>query len=173
MKQPKEGQYPKYFKYYIEKIKGGSMVSVLKERQAAVQNILGILTEEQGNYRYAEGKWTVKEVLHHTIDCERIMSYRALRISRGDATPLAGFDQDEYVYGANLKDVSLKDLLEEFDTVREATIWQAKNTSESALDNLGIASGKPVSALALMYIIMGHELHHTEVLEEKYLPNFK
>lgn len=122
----------------------------------------------KADYSYAPGKWTVKEVIGHMCDAERIFAYRALRFSRGDATELPGFDENEYVARSNFRDRTIEDLLEELWAVRAATLSLAKHLPESSLANRGSANGAPISVRALLYIIAGHERHHLAILRERY-----
>jgi hypothetical protein len=126
-------------------------------------------TEADGDLRYAPDKWSLKEVLGHINDTERIMAYRALRIARGDATPLAGFEQDDYVRNGPFSDRSLADLIEDYIAVRRATITLFRNLDEAAFARRGVANKNDVTVRALAYIIAGHELHHRRIIEEKYL----
>ena len=127
--------------------------------------------EEDGNYRYAPDKWSAKEVLGHVCDTERIFAYRALRFSRADATPLAGFEQDDYVRNGPFANRSLEDLVEDFIAVRRASISLFRNLDEAAWSCRGVANKSEVTVRALAYIIAGHELHHRRILEEKYFAN--
>ncbi|CAK9005721.1 DNA damage-inducible protein DinB, partial [Durusdinium trenchii] len=124
---------------------------------------------EQLDYRYAEGKWNLRELMIHVIDAERVFSYRALRFGRGDTTPLAGFDQDDY--GANVYGTSrgMDSILEEYQAVRLSTIKLYENFDEKALAVVGMASDAPVTTKAIGYITLGHNLHHRLGIEENYL----
>jgi uncharacterized damage-inducible protein DinB len=124
--------------------------------------------KHKGDFAYAPGKWTIKQVVGHICDAERIFAYRALRIARGDTTPLPGFEQDDYVATASFNSLSMDDLLEELWSVRAATLSLAKHLPPEALSRRGTASGNPVSVRALLYIIAGHERHHLAVLKELY-----
>lgn len=123
-----------------------------------------------GDMVYAHGKWTVKQTLVHLIDGERVFAYRALRFARGDKSPLAGFDQDDYALTADVSNRSLEDILTEFKAVRSATIELFKTFKNSELKNYGKASGNDVSALALGFMIAGHVIHHQKIFESKYFP---
>jgi uncharacterized damage-inducible protein DinB len=122
----------------------------------------------KGDHAYAPGKWTVKEVIGHICDAERIFAYRALRFSRGDSTELPGFDENAYVANSNFRSRTMEDLLEELWAVRAATLSLAKYLPESALSMRGSANGAPVTVRALLYIIAGHERHHLGILRERY-----
>ena len=125
-------------------------------------------SEADGDNRYLPEKWSVKEVLGHIIDTERIMAYRALRIARGDKTPIEGFEQDDYVRNGPFGHCRLSDLVEEFMHVRRATVAMFRNLDEPAITRKGVANKHEVTARALAYIIAGHELHHRRIVEEKY-----
>jgi uncharacterized damage-inducible protein DinB len=127
-------------------------------------------SERDGSFRYAPGKWTVKEVLGHITDTERIFSYRALRIARGDQTPLPGFEQDDYVRSGAFGDRTLAGLAEEFGAVRTASVSLLRSFNEEAWSRRGVASQKEVTVRALGFMIAGHQIHHRIILEERYLP---
>lgn len=125
-----------------------------------------------GNYSYEEGKWTVKEVVGHLIDTERVMAYRAVCIARGEKQPLPGFDQDAYVKSGNFNKRELFDLIYEFRLLRESNMLLAKGFDEKALQRRGVASKNEVTVLALLYIIAGHEKHHMNILQERYKKSY-
>ena len=127
------------------------------------------IPSEKGDYRYAPGKWSIKELLGHVIDGERIFAYRALRFGRNDQTALNGFEQDDYVAAGAFDKRELSDLIDEFEEVRRATIHLFRGFDETAWTRRGVASENEVSVRALAYIIAGHELHHMGVLRERYL----
>jgi uncharacterized damage-inducible protein DinB len=124
---------------------------------------------EKADYKYAEGKWTVKQVLRHIIDTERIFVYRAFRFSRFDTTPLAGFDEDAYIDATQTIDYSLNDLLEEFVSVRQTTIQVYKTMTPAMLDFKGTANNIPITPRCIGYMAVGHNLHHCNVIRERYL----
>ena len=130
--------------------------------------MFGARSEREGNFRYAPEKWTVKEVLGHVNDTERIFTYRALRIARGDQTPLSGFEQDDYVRGGNFAERTLADLADEFGYVRSASIALFRSLQKEAWSRRGVANEKDVTVRALAFIVAGHELHHRLILEERY-----
>jgi uncharacterized damage-inducible protein DinB len=121
------------------------------------------------DYQYSEGKWTIKEIIQHLIDSERVFSYRALRISRNDNTPLPGFDENYYVANSNGKERSLQSLLTEMAVVRQSTLSLFNSFSEEQLTKIGIASNREVSVRAIGFIIIGHQKHHQKIFEERYL----
>ena len=165
----KPTEYHPYYKSYIDKAADDHIVHGLLNNLNTVTEFLSEIPDEKHDYAYASGKWSIKEVVLHIIDTERIFAYRALRIARGDTTPLAGFEQNDYVRNANTLNRSLASLIDEYKTVRSATISLFNSLDESALESLGEASGAPISTRALGYIITGHENHHLEVIKERYL----
>jgi uncharacterized damage-inducible protein DinB len=169
-KRPQKGDYALYYDNYIALVPSGEFLEILREQHRAMTRLLSPLTDQQAEFPYAPGKWSVKEVLGHVIDAERIFAYRILRIARGDQTPLAGFEQDGYIQTGNFSARTLNDLLEEFSSVREATITLVRSLDDDAWLRRGIASQKEISVLALAFVIAGHELHHRIILEERYSP---
>ncbi len=167
---PHENEYAPYYGRYISLVPDGDFFLLLNEQFNETLGFLRNLTETQAETRYEPGKWSIKDVLGHVIDNERIMSYRALRIARGDTTPLPGYEQDDYVRAANFDSQTLTDLLAEFQTVRAATVSLCRSFDETAIGRRGTASNFPVTVRALAYIIAGHERHHINILRTKYLP---
>ncbi|WP_207533713.1 DinB family protein [Desertivirga arenae] len=167
MNKPAAGEYGSFFQGYIDKA-SEDVISELKEQEISFPELLRS-NLPKADYAYAEGKWTVKELLGHMIDTERIMAYRLLRISRKDTTPLPGFDQDEFMKYANFSRIDTEKLIEEFEVVRRSTLLLIDTLSEQQLSYIGNASGNPMSAKALVYIIAGHAKHHIQVMKEKYL----
>ena len=159
-RKPAEHESLPYFQTYIAKVEGYDFLTVLNQSLAKNLAKFQTLTQDQWNYKYAADKWTIKEVLIHIMDTERIFAYRALRISRNDKTPLQGFEQNDYVPFYEAKDRSIASLLEEYELLRRSTISLFKNMSREMLDRLGTASGGPFSVLALGFMIAGHEIHH-------------
>jgi hypothetical protein len=166
---PDASEYAPYYGKYIALVGGNDVVAALEDQPRETLALLSSLTDEQGDYRYAADKWSIKEMLGHVIDAERVFSYRALRFARNDQTPLPSFEQDGYVRAGNFSDCRLAGLIEEFVAVRRATVWLFRQLSAEAWMRRGIASDNPVSVRAIAYIIAGHELHHRRVLQEKYL----
>lgn len=169
MKLPQEEFNPYYTPYIENATKADSIVESLKLNNTNVTDFYSSLPQEKLDYAYAEGKWTPRDVLLHIIDTERIFAYRALRIARQDKTEMAGFEQDDYVEAGKASKRNLKDLLEEYKTVRNSTIALFNSFSEEELKSIGKASGSPVSVRAIGYIITGHENHHNQVIRERYL----
>ena len=169
MRRPETNEYAQFYEGYIKDVVGNDPFRNLENQYQEIQSILQSLPEEEANFAYTEGKWTVKEVLGHMIDTERIMDYRALCISRKDKQSLPGFEQDDYVQEANFKERTITNLLEDYRIVRKSTISLFKNFTENMLNQRGVANDKEVTVLALLYIITGHEMHHLKILKEKYL----
>jgi hypothetical protein len=165
---PQPDEYAPYYGRYISLVQGEDILSILDQQRRQTMMLLSCRDEEDGNFRYAPEKWSAKEVLGHLCDTERIFAYRALRISRADATPLEGFEQDDYVRNGPFAHRPLADLVEEFIAVRRATFSLLRNLDEAAWMRRGIANKNEVSVRALAYTIAGHELHHRGILEEKY-----
>jgi hypothetical protein len=166
---PAAGTYNPYYETYIRKLNGRNPLKVLEELVLEFKVLLSEVPDEKEEFRYAEGKWSVKEVVGHIIDTERIMSYRALSIARGEKQSLPGFEENDYVKVANFDRRSLYDLGHEFGFVREASISLFKFMTEEELNRTGIANNNVVTPRALLYIIAGHHLHHLGVLKERYL----
>ena len=170
MKRPEAGEFAEYYGKYIEKVPGADVTRILESERLHMSRLLAGRGERDGNFRYAPGKWTIKELLGHVTDAERIFTYRALRIGRGDETPLASFEQDDYVKNGGFAARKLADLVEEFVAVRGASISLFGSFDDAAWGRRGTASQKPVTVRALGFITAGHQIHHRMVLEESYLP---
>jgi uncharacterized damage-inducible protein DinB len=166
--RPEAGEYASYYEKYVSKVEGTDLLATLDEQRRKTLLLLSCRSEGEGEIRYAPGKWNVKEVLGHICDAERVFAYRALRISRNDATPLASFDENEFVKNGPFARVTLSELIEDYIAVRRATLTLLRNLDEAAWLRRGTASDNPVTVRGLAYIIAGHELHHRRILEEKY-----
>ena len=170
MARPTEGNYHAFYQQrYIDAALGENIEELIVNHSSSLIHFINSIPEEKANYSYAFGKWTVKQLLQHVIDTERIFSYRALRFSRNDFTALPGFDEDNYVKNANVEHRSLCSLKEEFIATRKSTDMLLSSFTEEQLQMTGTASGYKVSVNALCFIIFGHNLHHQKVLEERYL----
>jgi len=168
--RPQAGEYAEYYGKYIGLVTSTDILGTLEGQGLGTSQLLGARSEREGNFRYAPDKWSVKEVIGHLADSERIFAYRALRIARADQTPLAGFEQDDYVKYGGFSERTLADLAEEFAEVRAATVALLGGLDETGWQRRGVANNHEISVRALAYIIAGHELHHRRILEEKYLP---
>jgi uncharacterized damage-inducible protein DinB len=157
-----------FYHDYISQVPDDRIGRHLVDQLQELERLVAPLDDEAARYRYAPGKWSVKELLGHLADSERIFAYRMLRIGRGDATPLPGFDENDYVPAGDFDARSLEGILGELRAVRSATIALVDGLPSAAWSRRGQASGKIISALALAYIIVGHTTHHTRVLRERY-----
>ncbi|MFN3666932.1 MAG: DinB family protein [Sediminibacterium sp.] len=169
MSKPVAGYYPPYFEGYISKIDAESISEIKNKYATALENFYTSLPEAKADFAYAPGKWTLKDLLQHVVDTERIMSYRLLRIARNDATPLASFDENSYAEQAAASNRSFDDIKEEFMAVRKSTNLLLQSIQPTQFDNAGVASGMRITANALVYIIYGHMMHHRSIIEERYL----
>jgi hypothetical protein len=170
--RPASTEYGPYFEKYVNLVPEGDLLQLLPQQIKETTDLLRNITDAQGEYRYAPGKWSLKEVIGHMSDTERVMSYRLLRIARGDQTPLMGFDQDTYVNSAAFELHSVQDLLEELTAVRQATLYLLHGLTDEAWGRTGTVSNKEISVKSLAYIIAGHELHHRNIIEASYLSTF-
>jgi uncharacterized damage-inducible protein DinB len=166
--RPQAGDYAPYQDRYISLVQGDDILSTLDQQRRQMMLLLSGRDDEEGDFRYAPEKWSAKEVLGHVCDAERVFAYRALRIARADATPLEGFEQDDYVRNSPFAQRPLADLVEDFIAVRRATLSLLRNLDEAAWMRRGVANKNETSVRALAYMIAGHELHHRRILEEKY-----
>lgn len=167
--RPEPAEYAPYYAKYIALIGEGDIVSVLESQARDTVALLQRLTDEQAGFAYEPGKWTVRQVIGHFIDTERVFAYRILRISRNDATPIEGFDQDAYVENSPFESYTVKDLISEFVAVRASTVLLLRKLESDAWTRRGVANGKEVTVRAIAYITAGHELHHRRIVEERYL----
>jgi hypothetical protein len=167
---PQPSEYATYYGRYISLVPGRDILTTLDEQRRQTVLLLSCRTDAEGDFCYAPGKWTAKEVLGHLCDTERIFAYRALRIARADQTPMEGFEQDDYVRNGPFAHSPISDLIEDYIAVRRATISLLRSLDEPAWQRRGIANKNEVTVRALAYIIAGHELHHRRMLEEKYFP---
>ena len=166
---PEPAEYPEDFKQYIMLVPGEDLLDYLTTQTHSVSSMASSLSEDQLLYRYAEGKWSIKDIFCHLIDCERIYNYRALCIARGEKIALPGFEENDYAATANadLRDIS--SIVAEYKAVRAASIELFKSFDEAMLLNSGIANNSKRSVRAIGYSLAGHELHHLNVIKERYL----
>ncbi len=168
-KRPLSSEHPPYYDHYLGLVKDDDIIRTLKNQVIGIQAVISAIPEEKENHAYAEGKWTIKEVLGHIIDTERILGYRAIRFARKDKTVLPGFDENIFVANAQFNKRTLYDLGHEFAIVRGANLAAFKHFDETAMDQMGNANGKDVSVRAILYMIAGHAAHHMNVIQTKYL----
>ncbi|TKK71462.1 DinB family protein [Ilyomonas limi] len=170
IQKPAAGEYKDYSAAYISKVPDDGMVlQYLQTDFETIRTLVMDLPEEKLLSAYAPGKWTLKEILVHMMDTERIFAYRALRIARNDKTDLPGFEQDEYTPYLYANERSIANIMEEYGLQRKSTVALFSNFDESAFTRTGFANGAPLSVRAALYIIAGHELHHLQIIREKYL----
>lgn len=170
IEKPRDGEYPAYAHIYIDLLPDdGLILKHLADNFAETRRFVESIPQDRLLHRYAEDKWTIKEIFGHIVDDERIYAYRALRFARNDATELPGFDQDDYARYSEANRREVGDLLDEFDLVRRSTIALFESMDEAALLRSGVADGKRVSVRALAYHIAGHELRHRNIIRERYL----
>lgn len=166
-----KNEYNPYFETYVSKVLQND-AGIIENMQSSLElffNVLAELPEEKHLYAYGDGKWTIKELISHMIDTERIMSYRALRVSRNDSSNLLPFDEDEFVKNSNANEIPYIELLKEFSLVRKSSIAMFKGFNEELLSRKGKASGDVITVNALGYILSGHVIHHLEIIKERYL----
>ncbi len=165
---PAKEEYPEYFQKYISKVHGDpkkELTTGLKD----LHRFISKLSKKQLAYRYAEGKWNIKEILVHMMDAERVFCYRALRFARNDETSLSSFDENEWVPNSGAADRKVKSIMGEYEAVRNATIAFFANMNDEMFNRSGIANGKQFSVRSILYIISGHVLHHIEIIKKRYL----
>ena len=167
--RPAANEYNPYYNTYISKVPGDDALHALESQIGPTLALLATVDETRAHHRYAEGKWSVKEVVGHLTDGERIFAYRALRFGRADFTPLPGFDENAYVPAGRFDSRSLRELAQGFGNVRAATLDLFRSLDPEALARTGAANNNPVSVRALAWIIAGHERHHLKILRERYL----
>ncbi|MTH16774.1 DinB family protein [Flavobacterium sp. LC2016-01] len=164
-----ENEYSGGFANYIRE---AGNVNLIEELEISLHSFIRFVQDipmDKFDYRYAEGKWTIKDIIQHLIDCERIFVYRALRFSRNDKTPLPSFEEDDYANNTESNKRSIQDLLTEFSALRYSTLLFYKSLSEEQLKRIGTASNNPISVRALGFVVIGHQKHHQKVFEERYL----
>lgn len=168
-RSPEPSEYAPYYAGYVRQAPAGNIVDALQSQRQSVRDFIAGLSEDIAGHRYAEGKWTVAEVLGHVLDTERVFGYRALYFARGATGAIVGMDQDEFAATAPYHRRSLASIGNEFDWIRAANVEQYRAFDAEILDRQGIASGASVSVRALLHIMAGHAAHHLAVLEERYL----
>jgi len=168
-RRPTSKEYGAYYANYISKVKDDNILQALKKGKSVAVNFLQKIPKSKWEHRYGSGKWTIKEVVVHLIDTERVFAYRAMRIARGDKQALHGFDQDAYVPNSNANARTPASIIAGYRAVREATIQLFKNLDDEALGRIGKASEAPVSPRAAGFIIAGHEIHHMTIIRDRYL----
>ena len=168
-RRPASTEYAPFYAGYVARVPDGDLLQTLEAGLAEYTEVLGPLPESRGDFAYAPGKWTLKELLCHVIDAERVFAYRAMRIARGDTTPLPGFDEKAWVPNSGAARRTLADLLAELTAVRAATIALLRHLPEESVGRQGTASENPVTVRGLAWIIAGHPIHHLGIVRERYL----
>jgi len=171
--RPLPNEFPVYYAGYINLIKGENIIKVLEDQIQTTQEFLKSISEEDSLYYYAEGKWTIKQVVGHVTDTERIMAYRALCIARKEKQSLPGFEENDYALAGKFNSRKIFDLVDELRVVRKANLPLLKSFDEEMIAERGTANNKEITVLALMYIIAGHQEHHLKILRERYLERLK
>jgi len=167
MRRPQVDEYPPYAHKYIEKVAEGDLMTQMSN--VDIVQFYKNIPEEKWSYAYEEGKWSIKEVLHHLIDSERVFLYRSMRVARNDMTAMAGFEQDDYVENSEANSRTAASLIEEFDITRKACTIFYNSLSEEAWFRKGTASGFVFTPVGGAYMIVGHEKHHRDIIIERYL----
>lgn len=167
--RPEPDEFNSYYQRYIDRVPDGDIVRTLDEQIIETLGLLSAIPEERGGFRYAARKWSIRELVGHVCDVERIFVYRALRFARGDRTELSGFDENAYVANARLDDRTLASLADELEAVRWATVAFFDALNDEEFMRRGVANLAPVSVRALAWIVAGHERHHAEILRTRYL----
>lgn len=163
------GEYLPYYATYINKANCSNLISGLEDLLKNTLSFFDSIPNEKYDYKYAQGKWTIKEIIQHLIDAERVFTYRALCFAREDKTPLPSFDENNYAKVSRAKTRSVSSLITEYEALRQSTISLFKSFSDDVLTNIGIASGGEMSVRAIGFVIIGHEKHHIDVIKERYL----
>ncbi len=169
MPRPDLASAPEWYHRYIDAVKEDELSAALKNQTALFNRFFEAIPVEKREFRYAAGKWSVKEIIQHIIDAERVFAYRALRFARKDATPLPGFDENTYAENAKTDNRDWKELIEELNSVRRSSECMFNSFDEEQLNETGVASGNPISVLAIGFIIAGHANHHINIIKERYL----
>lgn len=168
MNRPASNEFAPYYSTYIDTV-SDNVMGELEHQAISFPEFLSSIPQDKAYYAYAEDKWTLKQVVGHVVDTERVMAYRLLRISRNDQTPIEGFDENMYVENACFNDRTLGSLAEEFASLRKANMYLYKSLTADQLAYMGTANNLPVSVRALLFILAGHVNHHRRVIEERYL----
>ncbi|MVN90937.1 DinB family protein [Mucilaginibacter aquatilis] len=166
--QPQPSEYAPFYAGYVNAaIAGGDIIQTLIRLKYSTYKLFTSVDEQKGNYAYAPGKWTIKQLLNHMVDAERIFAFRLLCFMRGDSTALPGFDENAYVEQSDVSNRTLQSIAAEFKAVREANIYLFESVKDDQLAFTGVANGQPVSIRALLYIMAGHEMHHINIIKQR------
>ncbi|MFP5245595.1 MAG: DinB family protein [Thermoanaerobaculia bacterium] len=166
--RPAPADYADFYRGYVDLVPEEDVLAAIEDQSLATQKLIASLDEVTASYRYAEGKWSIKQILGHIADAERVFGYRALAIARGETQPLPGFDENEYVRNAAFDSWKLGDLAEEYALVRRTNLVFFRNLPPEAWERRGTANDSPITVRAIAWIIVGHERHHIQVMHERY-----
>jgi DinB superfamily len=169
MPKPQPHEYASFFETYTSKVQANSLQEAVEKYATAIHEFITSMPANKADYAYAAGKWTIKDVIQHLIDVERVFTYRALSFARKDNTPLPGFEEDDWAASANTSNRSLENLQDEFVALRHATDIMLLSFTNNQLQETGTANNNPITVHAIGFIIYGHLLHHIGVLKERYL----
>ena len=170
MSKPSPTSYPVYFKKYVDQVPGEDLLTAFSDQMPVVKELFDSISEDQSMFAYDSGKWTLKELLQHMIDSERIFNYRALCFARKETISLPGFEENDYAANSNANARSWNELVNEFLAVRQATELMYKSFTAEMLATTGISNNNPATVNSLGFITVGHVYHHKKVMEEKYFP---
>ena len=170
IKRPLQNEFPAYYLPYVNQVpENAEIIQTLEEQNSEIRTLFTEIDDTRAEEAYAEGKWTIKELLQHMLDSERIFAYRALCIARGEQASLPGFDENMYAENSMANERQLKDILEEYDLLRRSNLCMFRSFDSTILDNVGTANSKQITLRGLIYVIAGHERHHINILKERYL----
>jgi len=167
--KPEANEFHGFYAAYVEMVGVQDVLQMLKEQKSDFLQFIKTIPNDRYNYAYAQGKWTIKQLLRHLIDAERMFGYRAMAIARGDQSKLPGFDDHLYVHNADDSKNSMQELMTEFESMREGHIHMILNFTSQATERMGNANGSDISVRAIIYIIAGHLAHHKQIITERYL----
>lgn len=166
--RPAAHEFPAYYEQYVDQVEEDDVMSTLEGQREEMAAFAAVLDDDRARYRYEDGKWSIKEVIGHLLDAERIFGTRALCIARGEEQPLPGFDENTYVANALFDERPLKSIMDEWFHLRDANICLFASLSEEDVSRIGIANGKPITPRAIIWTIAGHTVHHLRILRERY-----
>lgn len=167
--KPNKSDYPEYAQKYIDLIEGEDIIWILHQTSKEMSDVINSFPQSKGDYSYAHGKWTVKQIIGHLSDTDRVFAYRSLAIARGETQPLPSFDQDLYVEKGNFNSKTLAEISYEYRLTRESNLLLFRSFDKAVYQNRGKAAGSEVTVLGIMFMVAGHQKHHINVLKEKYL----
>ncbi len=168
--RPAAHEFPAYYEQYVDQVQADDVLTVLREQREEIATLGSTLDDDRARFRYEEGKWSIKEVIGHLTDAERIFGMRALCIARGETQPIPGFDENVYVSNAVFDERPIESIVDEWFSLRDANIRLLESLAEPDLSRIGIANGKPITSRAIFWTVAGHTIHHVRVLRERYLP---